>query len=496
MLTSAELRAIENRAHAADPTSRLMDRAGLAAAKLATRIADGRGLPVLVVAGPGNNGGDAFEVATHLRQGFHAVDVVFLGDQGKLPADAARALAKWHAAGGTLLDAIPTTRRWSLVVDGLFGIGLSRAPQGEYVKAIEAINAAGAPTLALDIPSGVNGDTGAVPGIAVRASHTITFIALKPGLLTLDGPDHCGELSCDTLGLDAGYFAGASGHALDARALDPVRVARPQNFHKGRAGTLAVIGGTTGMVGAAVLAGRAAIKSGVGKVFLGLLADTPFTLDVAQPELMIRPAARFFPDPQVDALAVGPGMGTGANARELLASALRTDVPLVLDADALNLIGANEALANALAARSAPSLLTPHPAEAARMLRQSVTAVQADRVQAARTLARRFNAGVVLKGNGSVLAVPDGRWWINRSGHAGMAVAGMGDVLTGLIGALLAQGLSAEQALTAGVHLHGAAGDACATAGIGPIGLTATELADAARKLINQRADDDSAPSR
>lgn len=487
ILTSAQIRSIETAAHAADPTLRLMERAGHAAAALAMQIADDRGKPVLIVAGPGNNGGDALEVAVHLRKAFYAVELVLLGDVAKLPADAARAFAKWRDAGGSVRDAIPANMQWSLVIDGLFGIGLARAPQGAHAAAIAAINTLSAPKLALDIPSGVNGDTGVIHGGAVVATHTMTFIALKPGLLTLDGPDHAGALTCNTLGLEPGYFADAAGHALDERALDPLRVPRPDNFHKGRAGSLAIIGGAPGMVGAAVLAGRAAIKSGVGKVFLGLIGESHFALDAQQPELMIRPAARFFPDVDVNALAIGPGMGTSTRARELLAAALGMTVPVVLDADALNLLSTDTALAKSLTRRAASSILTPHPAEAARLLNQSVSAVQADRLAAARALADRYRAHVVLKGNGSVLASPDGPWWINRSGHSGMAAAGMGDLLTGLIGSLLAQGFSAEQALTGGVHLHGAAGDACVTSGIGPIGLTASELADAARRLINAR---------
>lgn len=485
VLTSEAIRTIETRAHAADPSLRLMERAGLAASKLARQIADDRGKPILVVAGPGNNGGDAFELAVHLKRSFHAAQVVFLGEATRLPADAARAFDKWRQAGGMILDAMPSRRSWSLVVDGLFGIGLARAPSGPHAAAIAAINAASAPILALDIPSGLDGDTGVIHGTAVHATHTITFIALKPGLLTLDGPDHTGLLACDALGLDDISVAGTTGHALDQRALDPVRVTRPHNFHKGRAGALAIIGGTSGMVGAAVLAGRAAIKCGVGKVFLGLVGDSGFSLDVQQPELMIRSATSLLPDPAVDALAIGPGMGTSTNARELVAAALRSRVPLVLDADALNLLGSEAGLARSLAKRAASCVLTPHPAEAARLLGQSVQSIQADRLKAARAIASRFNAYVVLKGNGSVLAAPDGRWWINRSGHSGMAVAGMGDVLTGLIGALLAQGIDAERALTAGVYLHGAAGDACVARGIGPVGLTASELSDAARVLIN-----------
>jgi hydroxyethylthiazole kinase-like uncharacterized protein yjeF len=482
-----EMRALEARAFADDPQPPLMARAGNAAGERARTLA-GEGRGVLVLAGPGNNGGDALEAAAHLKRLFYRVDVVFTGDASRLSADAQSALAKWNAADGRLLQSIPADTRYDLVVDGLFGIGLQRPIGGRHAELIGEVNGLPGRKLALDVPSGINADTGAVMGVAFRATHTITFIARKPGLYTLDGPDHCGEISTAPIGLDAEALQAPQGRLVDASLLAAPLVARPRNFHKGLAGDLAIVGGATGMVGAAFLAGRAGIRLGAGKVFLGLLASAPPQVDVVQLELMLRDPDALLGGQSVTALAIGPGMGTGTNAHRLLAQGLGLDVPLVIDADALNMIAASPALQSTLAARQAASLLTPHPAEGARLLGSDTAAVQSDRVKAARTLASRFKCWFALKGNGTVVAAPDGRWWINTSGNPGMASAGMGDVLTGIVGSLLAQGLGAEIALLASVYLHGAAADLAVAEGRGPIGLTAGELVDAARALLNRGA--------
>ncbi len=485
--TVDQIRAIEAAANQAEPGARLMERAGAAAAKAAVAMLDARGKNVLVLAGPGNNGGDAFEVALHLKRGFYQVHVVFVDDATKLPADATQALKKWRAAGGEILAEIPAKKAWHLVIDGLFGIGLTRPVTGKHSALIATANGLGVPILALDIPSGVNGDTGTVHGSAIRATHTITFIAHKPGLLTLDGPDHCGALTCDDLGLAVESLVPAEGRIVDGAIMEDGPSPRRRNFHKGDAGSLAIVGGATGMTGAALLAGRAALKSGAGKVFLALLGDPALTVDALHPEIMIRRAEQLLAGGKLDALVAGPGMGMDALAQRVLAQVLRADAPIVLDADALNLVGAYSTLANALVTRTAPTLVTPHPAEAARMLACSVAEVQGHRVATARLLARRFKVFALLKGNGSVLAAPDGHWWIVRAGNPGMATGGMGDVLAGVIGGLLAQGIAPGQALRLGVYLHAAAADRCVVEGIGPIGLSAGEVIDRVRALINRR---------
>jgi hydroxyethylthiazole kinase-like uncharacterized protein yjeF len=466
-------------------TTNLMERAGEAAAELARSLCGDTAKAVLVLAGPGNNGGDAFEVAARLKRGFFRVSVVFAGERDKVPGDARAALEKWEAAGGTLLEAIPAEARFDLAIDGLFGIGLKRPLAGRHAALVARINASGVPILSLDVPSGIDADTGAVMGCAVRASHTLTFIAYKPGQLTLDGPDHCGELTLDTLGLDPAALLEPEGALLDADVLGAAVARRPRNFHKGQAGSVGVLGGAAGMVGAAVIAGRAALRCGAGRVYLGLLTPRPPGVDYAHPELMLRKPAALFEKGLVDALVAGPGMGKTDSAKNALRAALAAAVPLLLDADALNLIAASRPLAAAAGKRAAATLMTPHPAEAARLLGETTSGVQADRVAAARTIARRYNSLVLLKGNGSVIAEPGGRFWINPSGNPGMASAGMGDALAGIVAALCAQGAAPLPALLAGTYLHGAAADALVAAGSGPVGITASEVIDSARALMN-----------
>lgn len=485
--STADVRAIETAAakHLSPPP--LMERAGLAAAELAREVAPNNGKAVLVVAGPGNNGGDALVVARHLKQWYFKVTVVFAGDETKLSADAAAALRAWREAGGTTVEAFPAPRDWGLVVDGIFGIGLEREVSGRYAEWIAAVNRAGAPVLAIDVPSGLHSDTGRVMGCAIRAAHTITFIGLKPGLLTLDGPDHCGEIHLNALGLDPQTLRAATGfligHELLATALAPRRL----NSHKGDFGSVGILGGDRGMVGAALLAGRAALKLGAGRTYIGLLAPEGPAVDPGQPELMIRSADEVLKLSHLSCLAVGPGLGQSPDAAFYLEEALSTPLPLVLDADALNLIALDGQLATGLRRRKTPALLTPHPAEAARLLGVATSEVQRDRVAAAIKLASALNCLVVLKGAGSICAIPDGTWYVNTSGNPGMASAGQGDALTGMIAALLAQGAEPRTALLAAVYLHGAAADRAVAKGAGLVGLTASETIEAARAILNRR---------
>ena len=483
---TAEVRALEHAALRLPDAPRLMERAGLGAAEHARAIMDSDMRRVLVVAGPGNNGGDAFEVAFHLKHWFYRVTVVFAGERSRLSEDARAALAKWEQAGGSIESSIPATGRWDMVIDGLFGIGLQRPLEGRHADLVDAINSLRVPVLALDVPSGINADTGAVMGRAARAAYTITFIGLKPGLLTLDGPDHCGEIHVDALGLNTESLLAPLGRLLGAGVLPQALGQRPRNFHKGLAGSVAILGGATGMVGAAILAGRAALKCGAGRVHLALLAEHPPGVDYAQPELMLRTPDGVLHDTGMTVIAAGPGMGNGESARRALRRALNSPTALILDADALNLVAEDTVLAESTASRAAATLLTPHPAEAARLLGLSTRNVQADRVAAALAIAKRYRSLTALKGNGTLIAAPDGRWWINPTGNPGMASAGMGDALTGLVAGLIAQGAVPLDALLAGVWLHGAAGDALARVHDGPLGVTASELIHSACTLLNR----------
>ena len=468
LYTSAEIRRIESAAAGAQPL--LMERAGLAAADLAAQLASEHGKDILVLAGPGNNGGDARIAARILEERFFRVTTLSVADAASLP----------------------TGKRWSLVIDGLFGIGLARDVTGDYAKLIEYSNAQDCPVLALDIPSGLASDTGRVLGVSVRATHTLTFIAFKPGLVTLDGPDHCGRIQVADLGLQVRTLLSPDGWIAGPELLPHVLKRRPRNFHKGNAGSVAVIGGAAGMCGAALLAGRTALKLGAGRVYVGLLDHEAPSFDPAALELMLR-----HPDEtlglDLTTIVIGPGLGQGERAETLLGAALASEIACVVDADALNLLAQNPDLRQACTRRSADTIITPHPAEAARLLGTNTREVQADRLAAAHLLREQFNAHVVLKGNGSVLVAHDGHWFINTSGNPGMASAGMGDVLAGILGALLAQGYSGEAALVLGTHLHGAAAEDCAAHSIGPVGLTASEVSDSARLVWNRWLD--SAPA-
>ncbi len=483
-----EIRRIEALAQSGLAAPVLMERAGLAAAELARElIADSR-RPLLVLAGPGNNGGDAFVVARHVKQWWHRVSVVFTGDRRKLSDDARAALDAWQAAGGeTRTDVTDFGERESgLIVDGLFGIGLERELTGRYADLVGAINASGTPVLALDIPSGLHADSGRILGCAVRAQHTVTFIALKPGLLTLAGPDHCGELHVRDLGLDLAALLPGRGRVIGSSTVSAVLPRRSLNSHKGTFGSVGVVGGAAGMTGAVVLAGRAALKLGAGRVYLGFLDPNAPSLDPLQPELMLRGVEDVLSMDSLSCLVLGPGLSQSAQARSCVEQALAFDVPLVIDADALNLIGADERLREACRARLAPTVITPHPAEAARLSGRSTDEIQHDRIAAALSLAQRYRAVTVLKGVGSVVAAPDGSFDINTSGNPGLATAGMGDVLSGMLGALIAQGAQPVLATCAAVHLHGAAADRLYQRLGGPMGMTASEVMEAAREILNQ----------
>jgi hydroxyethylthiazole kinase-like uncharacterized protein yjeF len=357
------------------------------------------------------------------------------------------------------------------------------------------MNGIGAPVLALDVPSGLHSDTGRVMGCAVHATHTVTFIALKPGLLTLDGPDHCGEIHVRALDLDSGPLRSATGRLLGAGILPDALKPRARNSHKGDYGSAGIIGGDQGMVGAALLAARAALKLGTGRVYVGLLAKDAPLLDTAQPELMIRNADEVLKLEHLTCLAVGPGLGTLPDAAFYLGWALESPLPVVLDADALNLVAMDAGITAKLQSRKMATVLTPHPAEAARLLAGTTLEVQSDRVRAAAMLAAKFHCFIALKGAGTICATPAGAWHINTSGNPGMASAGMGDVLTGMLAALLAQGIEPRTALLAAVYLHGAAADELVGRGVGPVGLTAGELIDAARAILNSRHAGRSAPA-
>jgi ADP-dependent NAD(P)H-hydrate dehydratase / NAD(P)H-hydrate epimerase len=482
ILRVADLRALEAR----NTGVPLMERAGLAAAEVAHALLDRRGGRIVVLAGPGNNGGDAFVVARWLRTWFFDVITLFRGEASRLPRDAADAYAAFIAQGGVTTREIPDDLP-ALVVDGLFGIGLKRPPAAEHAALIDWANTSGAPILALDLPTGLDADTGAVFTPAIDACATATFIAWKPGLMTGDGLDRCGRVSVHSLDLDVEANASGIGRRLDwpslAIALPDVLRRATRNVHKGSFGTLGIVGGASGMIGAPILAGRAAMKLGAGKVWVGFATRSRPAVDWLAPELMLRSANEVLADAS-DAIVIGPGLGIGDDARTLVERAIAAPVPLALDADALNVVAHDADLRAKVRARHAPTVVTPHPAEAGRLLGSDAATVGADRLDAASRLAHELNAHVVLKGAGSVLAFPGGGFDINASGGPALATAGSGDVLAGMLGALLAQRIDPRTALRYAVCLHGAAADALVARGVGPLGVVASEIADAARELV------------
>ncbi|MEN3293800.1 MAG: ADP-dependent NAD(P)H-hydrate dehydratase / NAD(P)H-hydrate epimerase [Burkholderiales bacterium] len=491
----AEIRGIEQAALAALPPGTLMQRAGESTAELAIKLA---GAPenlakVLVFAGPGNNGGDALETAHLLAQAGLRVSVLLYGDPAKYPRDAQQALKRALNSASVFPDTSRlselVSHDWSLAVDGLFGIGLTRPISGTMRQAVEAINGLGCPVLALDVPSGLNADTGSIVGdggIAVQATHTITFIGNKPGLHTAFGRDYAGEVEVAALHVGPKDFPPPHAFLNNIARFAGALRRRANNSHKGSYGDVAIVGGAPGMAGAAILAARASAKCGAGRVFAGFLEHAP-PYDSEQPELMCRLAREL--DFSSHTLAVGPGLGTSPAALDTLTRALNTTTPLVIDADALNLVAANSNLQQTVATRNGITIMTPHPLEAARLLGTSSAKIQSDRLAAARDIAGRYNAVVTLKGAGTVISRPDGTVVINTTGNPGLATAGTGDVLTGICAALLAQNWPQWEAALAATWLHGHAADLLVQQGVGPIGLTAVELIPCVRATLNQLTD-------
>jgi hydroxyethylthiazole kinase-like uncharacterized protein yjeF len=478
-----EIRAIEQAAGAALPAGTLMQRAGKAASDAAIELMVGN--TVLVLAGPGNNGGDALEAAANLAHAGLEVSIFHLKGSAAPSNETAHALARAQASDARFIDALPAGRPWALVVDGLFGIGLARPLAGDARALALAVSTLDCPVLALDVPSGLDADTGAVigpDGVAVRATRTLTFIADKPGLHTLDGRDMAGDVVVAALGIDPSLLPAATCMLNEPALFSAQLQARRHNSHKGSFGDVAIVGGAGGMAGAPVLAARGALYCGAGRVFVAALDAGP-AFDSVQPEIMFRDAATFN-DPACT-LALGPGMGDSASAAHLLGKALDGAAPLVIDADALNLIAASADLQARLAARTAAAIMTPHPLEAARLLGVTTGVVQGDRLAAAREIAARFGKIVVLKGSGSVIAEPGGMAVINTTGNPGLATGGTGDVLAGVCAALLAQGWPAREAALGAVWMHGAAADRLVAQGVGPIGMTAGELPAAVRAVLN-----------
>lgn len=459
----------------------LMERAGASAYRLLRRrFPEAR--RVLVLCGGGNNGGDGYIVARRAVQDGLAVTLCPVVPVERLRGSAAEA-ARQALERLQPADFAPARlEEADIVVDALLGTGLDRPVAGELAAVIDAVNASGRPVLAVDVPSGLSARTGQVLGCAVRAALTPTFIGLKQGLFTGDAPEVTGEVVFDDLQVPPAVYDGLEPAArlLSAAGLAGVLPPRARTAHKGHFGHVLVLGGDLGMGGAARLAAEAAARAGAGLVSVATRAEHVIALLAARPELMARAATtRDELAPLLErasVLACGPGLGTADWGREMLAAALGAGRPLVLDADALNLLAEGEA------ALPSAAVLTPHPGEAARLLGCGTAAVQEDRFGAARRLAERHRAVVVLKGAGTVVADAT-RMAVCGTGNPGMASGGMGDVLTGIVAGLLAQRLDPWTAATTGVLMHGVAADRAAAGG--ERGLLAGDLLAGLRGVAN-----------
>lgn len=466
-----------------------IDKHGIASYELMQRAANAalrelRGrwphaLRLSIVCGPGNNGGDGFLLGVLALQAGLRVQVVALTEQSH--GDAAQARDAYANADGKLSLAAAGQRLplADVYVDALFGSGLNRACEGLAGELIKSLNAVSSPVFALDVPSGLNADTGAMLGECVLATATICFVAWKQGLFTHQGVDACGPLSLATLGLPQSLYnrVVAQAQLLQPECLPP----RQRDSHKGRYGHLLVVGGDHGFGGAIRLAGEAALRCGAGLVSIATQSAHTGALLAARPELMVHACDEHGVDQALlDAatvLVVGPGLGQREWGRHLLDQAMNARQPLLLDADGLNLLAQHKP---AFGGRSV--VLTPHPGEAARLLGCDSADIQADRFAAARELARQHQCVVILKGAGSLVGRPDGRLAVCPWGNPGMASGGMGDVLSGVVGALLAQGLDAWQAACVGTSLHSRAGDRAARRG--QRGMLASDLLPALRFLL------------
>lgn len=448
LLGTEALRALERSSQAKLPTHTLMERAGLALAQLALAYAP-HAKTVWIACGRGNNGGDGLHAARHLQQWGKSPQVTLIEGSTPMPADATDALQKARQAGVPFVTSAPAA--WDLAIDALCGAGLRQAPYGAVAAQIQRLQAGGGLIISADLPSGLAGDTGLAAGDCVRARATLGFLALQPGLFTGQGRDVCGDVWLNTLGT-------AHTHAGDAWLGAPDNApARAPNSHKGRFGDLAIVGGARGMAGAALLAATAGLHGGAGRVFLALLDPSAHNAALArEPALMCRAVA----DLNLTRMAVVAGCGGGDAITAHLPQLIATAANLVLDADALNLLAKQPDLQRLLAQRPAnTTVITPHPLEAARLVGCSTAEVQAHRLESAQTLANSLHCTVVLKGSGSIVTTPDAAPWINTTGNPRLATGGTGDVLAGLVGAYLAQGLHSAPAARLAVYQHGRVAD-------------------------------------
>ncbi len=439
-----------------------------------------------VICGAGNNGGDGYVLARLAAQRGISVSVTAVTPAEKLQGDAAIAYADFVADGGLVgpWDGAPDPHV-DLIVDAMLGSGLMRDVEGQYAAVVDAINNHASPVMSLDIPSGLDGDSGAIRGVAVHADLTVTFVGLKAGLFLNEGLNCVGELRFSDLQIPHKCYENTEARLrrIEYNDFRKVMPARSEIAHKGDFGHLLLIGGGPGMPGAIRLAGEAALRCGAGRVSIATHPSHHAVITAGRPELMChaidKPSdIRSLLD-TVDTLALGPGLGTAKWGRSLFNEVVKSDLPMVVDADALTLLSES-------AVGRDNRILTPHPGEAARLLDMSAASIQEDRLSAMEKLTDKYGGTIVLKGAGTLVSSSDGPPWICTSGNPGMASPGMGDVLTGVVAALLAQDLSFESAAAFGVEIHARAGDRAAKSG--QRGLIASDVLQELRPLVNPQS--------
>jgi len=504
LCTSQQMRALDGAAvkDYGIPSILLMENAGRATVEAVVhRFGDPAGRRVLVFAGPGNNGGDGLVIARHLHQRGARPEIILLVEPDRFRGDAAVNLAIAQKLGLPIavkqhIDELFVPARdlhdvW-LMVDSLFGTGLTREINGHFAEAVTIMNRASCPVVAVDTPSGLDSDSGRVLGACVAADLTVTYGLAKIGQVIEAGPALCGELVVADISIPPRAVAEADlVYELLDHGIGRLLPRRPTGAHKGTSGHLLVIAGSTGKTGAAMLAGLGAMRVGAGLVTMAVPAALDHVFETSLMEAMTLPLSSSDKgilsikdyDRIVEcligkrALVIGPGLGTAAETAELVLTLYRNvPLPMVVDADALNILAQHPEVLRHPGGEAGPRILTPHPGEMARMIDWTTREVQAERLIVAGSFATINNTVTVLKGAGTVVCHPDGRAAVNPSGNPGMASGGMGDVLSGVIGGLLAQGLAAWEAARLGVYLHGLAADRLAAQC--PLGYLAGEVAD------------------
>lgn len=479
------------------PGYELMERAGQAAfesmqamlgSQLSSIDTDKLQQHILVVCGGGNNGGDGYVVARYALTAGYRVHVLPLVDIDKLQGDAHTAAQHWRLCGGRdlSLNQVDFTA-YDIIVDAIFGTGLQREVSGSFAAVIAQINQSQVPVLAIDIPSGLSADTGQALGDAVSADATVSFIGLKRGLFTGSAADYCGHIQFSDLSVPGAVYAGVPAEAelIQADVMQQVLPKRQRNVHKGHFGHVLIIGGAPGMSGAVQMAAMAALRTGAGLVTVATAQEHASQISAAYPEIMVHAVkgkADLLPLlERATVIALGPGLGQSAWSTELTKVAIKAEQPLIIDADGLNVLSQLPQKAYGLRRNW---VLTPHPGEAGRLLDQSIVNVQQDRFAAVRQLAERYHACCILKGAGSLVGtVETPIISVCNRGHSGMATAGMGDILTGILAGLLAQSRDMFLASKAAVWLHAVAAEQLAERG--ERGIAATDILTEMRKVIN-----------